>query len=169
MRVLLVALGIALASAAKAATGAAAVPVHFAPAQGWHSGFGSPKACPGVSAARCTQQWLWTGTVAWKDCPNCLPHRTATTLPRNGVVISALIVSERPVVARQRVPWPVRVRARNVVAGFDGLPGRLGIYQLFARVGKGREIRLTVHFGRRQPTLSQIRKANARLAAVSLD
>ncbi len=143
--------------------------MQFSRADGWHRGAGQTQACQGVTAARCTYRWIWTATAPWKYCANCAPHRTVKALPRNGVVISALIVTERPMAAKRLVAWPARIRAKDVFAGFEGLPGRIGVYQLFARIGSGREIILMVYFGQGRPTAGQISKANARLASVPLD
>jgi hypothetical protein len=151
-----------------AAASLSTTPAEFAPANGWYVGAGTLQTCPGVPAARCSQRWFWTATVPWKDCPFCLPHRTVGTLPRNGIAISASIVIERPIAAKREVAWPPRIRATDVGARFEGLPRRIGVYQLFARVGKGREIYLVVFFGRADPTPRQIGKANARLASVRL-
>lgn len=157
MRLLLVALVAA----------AALTPVRFAPRAGWHVGAGKVHACPGVSAVRCRAVWSWASTVPWRDCAGCLPHRTVATLPPDGIAIQISLAIEHPIVAKRRTAWPLQVRTRDVVAPFEGLPGRIGVYQSFARVGRY-EVYLFVFFGRSRPSARQLAAANAELGTARL-
>ena len=149
------------------ATGAV-TPLHFADAKGWHSGSVKAQPCQGAPVSRCAQAWSWTATVGWKDCASCSPHNTVRSLPADGIVISASVVTEHPVKATKRTAWPPRVSASQVTGSFEGLPARIGVYQLFAAIGNGKEIDLTMFFGRAHPTKEQLARANARLAAARL-
>jgi hypothetical protein len=143
---------------------AALAPLQFPRADGWHAGTTGSRACPGVPASRCVQAWSWTGTVRWRDCAGCLPHRTLAVLPRDGVLVSATVARERPPVAARRIAWPPRIPAREI-GGLEGVPARIGVYQLFARVDASREVGLLVFFGRARPTAAQLARANGRLAS----
>jgi len=73
-------------------------------------------------------------------------------------------------VARERrpqagPPWPPRVTRSKVVAGFEGLPGRVGTFQAYTRAGK-REVSVFIVFGRSRPTDRQLQRANAELSRV---
>jgi len=146
---------------------AAVSPLRFPSADGWHAGSTRSQPCPGVPASRCTEAWSWTGTVRWRDCARCLPHRTLAALPPDGVLVSATVAKERPVVAARRIAWPPRIRV-GAVGGLEGVPRRIGVYQLFARVDAAREVSLLVFFGRSRPTAAQLARANARLASARL-
>jgi hypothetical protein len=156
-----------LASLTVAATSVLA-PAQFAPAQGWHVGTGKARACVGVSAERCTETWSWTSTVRWRDCRHCAPHKTLAVLQRDGVVITVTRVRERPIVAKRQISWPPRIAARDVTAGVEGIPGRYGVYQLFARVANRGEVMVWASFLRSRPTTAQLVAANARLGASRL-
>jgi hypothetical protein len=69
---------------------------------------------------------------------------------------------ERPLVARQALGWPPLIRARDVMAGFEGVPRRYGVYQLFARFGHV-EVYVWAFLGRARPTAAQLAAANAEL------
>ena len=90
------------------------------------------------------------------------------SLPADGIVISASVVTEHPVKATKRTAWPPRVSPSQVTGSFEGLPARIGVYQLFDAIGNGKEIDLTMFFGRAHPTKEQLAGANARLAAARL-
>jgi hypothetical protein len=152
------------ASLALAATNAL-VPVQFAPTPGWHTETRKARACPGVSAKRCTDAWASTSTVRWRDCAACLPHKTLSLLPRGGIIITITRVRERPVVAKRQIRWPPRITARGVVRGMEGIPRRYGVYQLSARLANREEVVVWAYFGRSRPTTAQIAAANARLRA----
>ena len=140
-------------------------PPHFAAAPGWHVGSTRAHACVGVSRSRCVQAEGWASTVRYRDCPDCVaPHRTLAHLPPGGIVIQLSNGRERP----SRAPtgkWPARIRARDVTAGFEGVPDRYGVFQKFVRVGT-LEHYLFVWFGRAHPTQRQLARANAELRTV---
>lgn len=159
---------LAVAVAVTSATQIALAPVQFAAAPGWHTGATKARACPGVSASRCTQAWSWASTVRWEDCRGCLPHETLSTLPRSGIIIAVSRVRERPVVAKRQIEWPVRIRAQEVTAGMEGVPSRYGVYQLFARLRGGNEVLVWAYFGRSHPTKAQLAAANTQLRSARL-
>jgi hypothetical protein len=71
--------------------------------------------------------------------------------------------------SERRIAWPPRLRADEVHAGsratgIVGLAPRIGVYQLFARLGPHTETFVSVYFGRPHPTSLQLRAANERLA-----
>jgi hypothetical protein len=93
-----------------------------------------------------------------------VPHHTLAHLPPNGIVIQLSYGRERP----DRAPvgkWPPRIRAKKVLAGFEGVPGRYGVFQTFIRTGH-LERYLFVWFGRAHPTRRQLARANAELRTV---
>ena len=49
-----------------------------------------------------------------------------------------------------------------MIAGFEGLPGRIGVYQGATLIGR-REVSVFIVFGRPVPTNRQLRRANAEL------
>jgi hypothetical protein len=64
------------------------------------------------------------------------------------------------------------VHANDVRAGFRstgivGIPERVGVYKLLARLGPHTETFVSVYFGRRHPTAGQLRAANDRLASAA--
>jgi hypothetical protein len=137
-------------------------PPHFRAAPGWHVGSTRAHACAGLSRSRCVQAEGWASTVRYRDCPDCVPpHRTLAQLPPNGIVIQLTYGRERPA----RMPlgaWPVRIRLKDVVRGFEGEPRRYGVFQRGVRTGT-LERSLFVWFGRAHPTPRQLRRANAEL------
>jgi hypothetical protein len=89
------------------------------------------------------------------------PHQTLAHLPPGGIVIQLSYGRERP----PKAPvgsWPPRIRSRDVIAGFEGVPGRYGYFQTFVRTGT-LERYLFVWFGREHPTRHQLARANAEL------
>jgi hypothetical protein len=84
-----------------------------------------------------------------------------------GVGIQVTLAVEHPVRARRTFSWPPRLTRRNVHAGFEGLPGRIGVYQGQTRVGT-REVFVFVVFGRGVPTSRQLKRANAELQRARL-
>jgi hypothetical protein len=120
----------------------------------------------GVSPQRCRQVTSWAATVPWRDCADCLPHKTVGTLPPGGIAIQITLarVTSPPPRWMRRIAWPPRVHPADVVAGFEGLPGRIGVYQSSVLVGRY-QVAVWAFFGRGRPTPSQLRAANAELAA----
>jgi hypothetical protein len=153
--------------AVAAAVVAAAMPVQFAPRPRWHTGATRSRACVGVPPSRCTSATAWAATTPWRDCAQCLPHRTVAALRPSGIAIQVTLIWEHPLVAKDRLVWPPRVRAPDVNGPFEGLPRRIGVYQRFARVGR-HEVYVWVFFGRSRPTRSQLARANRELAAAQL-
>jgi hypothetical protein len=143
------------------------LPALFAPRPGWHVGHGRVHACPGVSASRCVQATSWASTIRWRGCRECLPHETIAALPPDGIALQVTVARERPLVARRTLRWPPLIRARDVTAGFEGVPHRYGVYQLFARFGHV-EAYVWAFFGRARPTARQLAAANAELQTVRL-
>ena len=142
-------------------------PALFAPHPGWHVGHGRVHACRGVSASRCVQATSWAATIPWRGCRECLPHQTIAALPRDGIALQVTVARERPLVAKRALRWPPLLRARDVTAGFEGVPHRYGVYQLFARFGRI-EAYVWAFFGRARPTAEQLAAANAELRTVRL-
>ena len=167
----IVVLGLAFASLATlhmASAGVAGLePARFVPAAGWHLRQGVVHACVGVSASRCSQAASTASTTRWRDCIDCLPHRTVAAMRANDIAIRITIVVERPLRLRRTFAWPPRVRRRSVYAPFEGLPGRIGVYQGNTRIG-GREVFVFIVFGRAVPTNRQLNRANAELRRARL-
>jgi hypothetical protein len=145
----------------------ALLPILFGPRPGWHTGHEAVRACPGVAASRCVQTTSWAATIRWRDCGGCLPHKTIAALPAGGVALQMTVAAERPLVARRALAWPPIIRGRDVKAGFEGVPRRYGVYQLFARYG-GVEAYVWAVFGRARPTAAQLARANGELRTVRL-
>lgn len=143
-------------------------PVRFPAIPGWHTGTAQAQACPGGSSTRCTQAWSWSGTIRWKDCRNCTPHKTLRSLPPDGILFAASRVRERPVVAKREIRWPPHISASQVTAGMEGIPSRYGVYQLFARLPNRDTILLWAYFGRGHPSKPQLAAANAQLQRARL-
>jgi hypothetical protein len=144
----------------------AVVPARFAPHAGWHAGHERPHACVGVTASRCVTAASWASTIRWRDCGWCLPHETIAALPPDGIALQISTTRERPLVARTTTGWPPRIAPRDVVAGFEGVPARYGVFQRFARF-RGVEVYVWGWFGRAQPTRAQLSAANTELARLS--
>ena len=105
----------------------------------------------------------WAATVPLRDCGNCIPHRTLAHLPPDGILIQLHAYPEERQFRPPRAAWPLRIRLREVSAGFEGVPARYGVVQRAALVGR-REVFLWVWFGRALPSAAQVRRANAMLA-----
>jgi hypothetical protein len=150
-----------------AATAATLPPVKFAPKPGWFVGVGKAHACPGVSATSCSRVTSWAATVRWRDCAECLPHKTVAALPPTGVAIQVSLIRESPATAKEALVWPPTLRAADLVSPFEGLPARIGTYQRFARVGQN-ELYVLVLFGRSRPDARQLALANAQLRSAKL-
>jgi len=157
----------ALVTLSVGASAATLPPLKFAAKPGWYVGVGKARACPGVAAAKCTQVTSWASTVRWRDCADCLPHKTVAALPAGGVAIQVTLIRENPVVAKETLAWPPQIRVADLVSPFEGLPPRIGVYRKFARVGS-REVFIVVLFGQARPTASQIARATAELRTAKL-
>jgi hypothetical protein len=144
---------------------AALAPAHFQHRPGWHVGAGRVHACPGVSPARCVQVTSRAATVRWRDCIECLPHKTLARLPGDGVAMQLTLARERPL-PNGALSWPARFRAGEAQS-FEGLPARIGTIQ---RAGRrhGFYASLIVFFGRPHPTPRQLARAEAELATARL-
>lgn len=141
-------------------------PVMFAPHSGWYTGHGATHACTGASAARCLQASSWASTRPWRDCAECLPHRTIATLPRDGIILQVTISTAGRHVGRRGGAWPPTIRAGNL-SGIEGVSSRYGVFQRSARYGR-RDVYVWAFFGRARPTASQLAAANAELRTVHL-
>jgi hypothetical protein len=141
--------------------GTTPAPVEF-PANGWDVRRNRVHACPGVLASRCSQVTSLASTIRWRDCVECLPHKTLTAMPRSGIAIQITVAVEHPVRAVHTFAWPPQVKRAQVKAGFEGLPSRIGVYQAATLINR-REVSLFVWFGRSRPTVSQVSRANAEL------
>jgi hypothetical protein len=142
------------------------LPVVFAPHSGWHTGHGPAHNCPGVPATRCVQASSWASTRPWRDCAECLPHKTIATLPRDGIILQVTISTAGRHVTRRAGAWPPTIRAGNL-SGIEGVSSRYGVFQLFARYGR-RDVYVWAFFGRPHPTAAQFASANAELRTVRL-
>src|SRR4051794_26942629 len=135
---------------AAAVSAAVLAPARFPPRAGWRTGAGRVLPCPGTSPQRCRSVGSWAATVPWRDCVECLPHRTVASLPADGIVIQISVADEHPAVLRDE-GWPPRIVRSMIGAGFEGLPSRVGTYQHVARV-HGFEVLVFVVFGRSRPS-----------------
>ena len=151
-----------LAIPSASALGATLVPVQFAPANPWHLRRNRVHACPGVQASRCSQVTSLASTTRWRDCVECLPHKTLAAMRRNGIAIQIAVAVEHPVRVVHTFAWPPQVKRAQVQAGFEGLPERIGVYQA-SSLARKREVSLVVWFGQSRPTVSQVRRANIEL------
>jgi len=140
-------------------------PAHFAPAAGWQVRQGRAHACVGVPATRCVQVTTVASTTRFRDCLVCLPHRTVATMRAGDIAIQLTVAIEHPLRAKRAFAWPPRITRRTVVAPFEGLPARIGVYQGATLVGR-REVSVFVVFGRAVPTNRQLARANAELGRV---
>jgi hypothetical protein len=135
----------------------------FTPAPGWHTGVGRVHACSGERAS-CRYVNSWAATVRWRDCPECLPHRTVARLTPDGIALQLQLSRERdPPNWMRPLAWPPRIH--SVSAPFEGLPQRIGVYQKIGFV-HGYTVSLFAFFGRPQPTPRQLSRARAELATV---
>ena len=147
------------------AVAVALAPATFAPAPGWHVGAGRPHPCPGGSSAECSSVASWAATVRWRDCGICLPHRTIARLSADGIALQLQVGFERqPPKWMRPLRWPPRIR--GVASPFEGLPPRIGVFQVSGFV-HGWSTSLFVFFGRPKPTSAQSARARAELATVT--
>ncbi len=140
-------------------------PARFPARPGWHVGHGRVHACPGVPRSRCIAVSSWAATVRWRDCAECLPHKTVESLPPEGIAIQVSFARTKSPDWIKPMRWPPRLRTMGVP--FEGLPTRIGVVQLIGRPN-GYEAYLWVFFGRPEPTAHQIARARAELAAARL-
>ena len=128
---------------------AALAPATFAPAPGWH-----------VGAENGT---TWAATTRWRDCRAfCLPHRTVTALPYDGIALQLHLAHGRGPKWERPLRWPPKLTPR---AGLEGLPSRIAVVQKLGRL-HGYEAYLFVFFGRPRPTERQLARARAELATL---
>lgn len=139
----------------------------FAALGGWHVGAGQVHACPGVSASRCTTVTTFASTVRWRDCAECLPQKTLAALGPNGVALEVLLSVEHPESAKRSITWLPHITLSSL-SGIEGISNHYGVYQLFARVGHGKEAYVWAFFGRARPTRAQLAEANAELATTRI-
>jgi hypothetical protein len=124
---------------------------HFRATAGWHVG--------------ADRAYSWASTIPYRDCRNCVPpHETLAALPPGGILIQLATFRERG--SSRTRSWPPRIRARDVSAGFEGVPRRYGVFQFTAQTGRF-DRSLYVWFGRAHPTPGQLERANAELARVT--
>jgi hypothetical protein len=83
------------------------------------------------------------------------------------IAMQATLGIERPLRIQRTFAWPPRISRRNVQAGFEGLPRRVGVYQSSTRVG-AREVFVFIVFGRARPTDRQLKRTNAELRRARL-
>ena len=140
----------------------ALAPATFAAAPGWHVGAGRVHACPGVPATTCQSVSTWAATVPWRDCAECLPHRTLAKLPADGIALQLLLSRERTTPNWIR-PLSSPPRLPAACPGLEGLPSRIGVVQILG-TRHGLHAYLFVFFGRTRPTPAQHALARRELA-----
>jgi hypothetical protein len=86
-------------------------------------------------------------------------------MPPNGIAIRVSFGHGESPSWVKPLRWPPSLRP--ITAGFEGLPGRIGIVQLIGRV-HGYETAVWVFFGRPHPTTRQVDRARAELKAARL-
>jgi len=142
-------------------------PVQFAPAVGWLLRLGTVHSCPGVFASRCSQVTSTASTTRYRDCVDCFPHRTAAAMRANDIAVRITLALEHPMRVGHTCAWPPRVTSRRVLAPFEGLPRRIGVYLCQTPVGT-REVSVFIVFGRAIPTTRQLNLVNAELRRARL-
>lgn len=50
-------------------------------------------------------------------------------MPADGVAIQVTVAIARPARLKRTFAWPPQIRRGEVNASFEGLPGRIGVYQ----------------------------------------
>ena len=139
----------------------ALAPARFAPAAGWQVRVGRPHACVGVPTSRCSQVTTVASTTRFRDCLECLPQHTVAAMRAQDIAIKLTVAIERPLKTKRTFAWPPRI-ARRAVAGLEGLPARIGVYQGSTLIGS-REVFVFIVFGRAVPTNRQLKRVNAEL------
>jgi hypothetical protein len=76
--------------------------------------------------------------------------------------IQITVAVEHPIRVPRAFAWPLHIIRPSVDSRFEGLPGRIGVYQGQTRVGM-REVFVFVVFGRAVPTARQLNRANVEL------
>ena len=140
-------------------------PPTFVNAPGWQVKRG-PVTCPGVPRRLCPVVGI-ASTTRWRDCLNCLPHKTIAALPPRGIAIQIQVVKATSRRVDKTFRWPLRLRRADVHAGFEGVPDRYGVYEGTTRVG-ARDVSVFVFFGRARPSAHQLQNANAELRRARL-
>src|SRR5262249_8006228 len=114
----------------------------------------------------CVAAQGWASTVPYRDCANCVPpYQTIAAMPRGGIIIQVTNARERPPFGALG-GWPPRLRASQVVAGFEGEPTSIGDIQLYVQGQDGVDHSLFVWFGTAHPTAVQLARATAELQTV---
>jgi hypothetical protein len=86
-------------------------------------------------------------------------------MPADGIAIQVSVAIERPLPASlRRKAWPPRIEPSQVVGPFEGLPGRIGVYQWHGVV-RSLEVNVMLFFGRNRATERQVAAAEAELRA----
>jgi hypothetical protein len=83
-------------------------------------------------------------------------------MPASAIAIQITAAIEHPIRLRREFAWPPQVTGADVTAGFEGLPGRVGVFQ-GSTLTHGREVSFFVWFGRSHPTAGQLDRANSEL------
>jgi hypothetical protein len=147
------------ALAALAAGSAKVAPVHFRASGGWYASAvcGRPDCRFALSRA---------ATVRWRDCWNCIPpHRTVAALRPDGIAIELELT--RPFhPAWGRLRWPPRITRKRIV-WLEGVPMRFGGFIATGRL-RGLDVTVWIYFGRRQPTVRQMARAEHELRTARL-
>lgn len=132
------------------------------PTAGWHVGSARVS---GAGCVGCVQTESWASTVVYRDPPDQLPpHRTMTSLSRDGVIVHVTRSWEPSPPAWVRQVHPLRITARATTASFEGntTHGRVSRWT-GATWRAGSYVGVWVLFGRARPTASQVRAAQAAL------
>ena len=77
------------------------------------------------------------------------------------IAIKLTVAIEHPTGTKRTFAWPPRI-VRRAVAGLEGLPARIGVYQGSTLV-RSREVFVLVVFGRALPPDRQLKRVNAEL------
>ena len=80
----------------------------------------------------------------------------------NDIAIQITVALEHPMRVGHTCGSLLRVKRGRVLAPFEGLPSRLGVYLCQASLGT-RELSLFIVFGRAVPTTHQLQRTNAEL------
>jgi hypothetical protein len=118
-----------------------------------------------MQPSQCISVSSWAATVRWRDCAECLPHKTVESLPRDGIAIQVSFARTKSPGWVKPMRWPPRLLTMG--GPFEGLPDRIGVVQLISRLN-GYEAYLWVFFGRPQPSTRQVARARAELRAARL-
>jgi hypothetical protein len=97
----------------------------------------------------------------------CIPHKTLSALPPDGIILQISISLEHPSAGRNLENWPPTILRSNL-SGIEGVPSRYGVFQRAGRYA-GRSLYVWAFFGRAHPTTAQLTKANVELRTVELE